>query len=83
MSEIAFINNYKSEKAEHVIIPLISFKSVEEYQKLKDWDKQDLIALMRKRNAEKTAERVINSSQFDKAIEEAIGEIIQRHWDKR
>lgn len=81
MCKIAFINNYKSDEIGRVIIPLISFRSVEEYQKLKNWDKQDLIALIREREAEKAAERSINSNQFGKAVEEAIGKAFQKELD--
>lgn len=45
MSKIAFVNNNPKEEG-HVINTLISFRSWEEYNKLKDMDRQDLCALM-------------------------------------
>ena len=85
MGKIAFVNNNKSTEQEHSLNTLISFRSYEEYLKLKDMDKQDLHELIKARNREQLEEflieKAVNSDKFKNVIEKSLEKFIQDELD--
>lgn len=86
MSKIAFVNDSEAQKKERCINTSISFRSYDEYLRLKDMDKQDLSMLMQARNTERLerfrTEKIVNSDKFNKALENALRDAIQNELDK-
>ena len=72
MSKIAFVNSSKSTESDHSFNTLISFRSYEEYLKLKDMDKQKLSELMKAHNRERIenflVKKAISSDNFSKKL---------------
>ena len=85
MSKISFVNYNKSTEQEHSLNTLISFRSYEEYLKLKDMDKQDLHELIKARNREQLEkfliEKAANSNKFKNIIEKSLEKFIQDELD--